>query len=55
MHINFLQGQTDRGLFYSPNHANYTWETWLSKQEEEMGERVKEDIILKATFSSLVQ
>jgi len=31
-HSNFFQGQTDRGLFYGPNHW---WETRLSKENEE--------------------
>jgi hypothetical protein len=32
MHIDFLKGQTERGLiYYQPNHSG---ETWLSKQEE---------------------
>jgi hypothetical protein len=32
MHTDFFKGQTDRGLFFWPNHS---LETRLSKQEEE--------------------
>ncbi len=32
LHSNFLQEQSDGGLFYWPNHS---WETWLSTQGEE--------------------
>jgi hypothetical protein len=32
MRSDFFQGQMDRGLFYWPNHS---WETRLSRQEEE--------------------
>jgi hypothetical protein len=31
-HSDFFQGQTDRGLFYGPNHSR---ETRLYKQEEQ--------------------
>ncbi len=49
MHSDFFQGQMDRGLFYWPNHS---WETRLSRQEEE--EEGSEDLtqgILKVEVS----